>query len=154
MLQVQASTIQFFDEPWRCKTARCHVDCPNMTNAPITRSRSAACFVTYRCLLRIRDSSVGAIRHRSIRMRNDRHNRHSGGECKGQGEDYGYLFHDRVPFAAAQPCQKRLGASLTDITLWRFSTQGKRNGQGDGGNFPGPLVAVPRVQASMARGKS
>ena len=31
---------------------------------------------------------------------NDRHNRHASGECDGQGEDYGYLLHDRVPLFA------------------------------------------------------
>jgi len=32
-------------------------------------------------------------------MRDNRDDRHSGGKCEGQGEDYGYLFHDRVPLA-------------------------------------------------------
>lgn len=49
--------------------------------------RSAVCAVAYRRLLGIRDSNRGAIRHRLIRMRNDRHNRHASGECEGQGED-------------------------------------------------------------------
>jgi hypothetical protein len=29
---------------------------------------------------------------------NDRHSRHASRECDGQGEDYGYLLHDRLPF--------------------------------------------------------
>ena len=57
----------------------------------------AACAVALRRLLRLHDNGLGAIRHRSIRMRNDRHGRHSGGECEGQGENYSYLLHDRVP---------------------------------------------------------
>jgi len=55
---------------------------------PPPRPALAACFVTYRSLFWIRDSSVGPIRHRLIGMRNNRHHRHSGGECKGQCENY------------------------------------------------------------------
>jgi hypothetical protein len=42
-------------------------------------------------------TTVTASRHRLIGVCSDRHDRHSGGECKGQGEDYGQLFHDRAP---------------------------------------------------------
>jgi hypothetical protein len=59
--------------------------------------RSAACAVAVGRLLRVNDSCRGAIRHRLIGMRNYGHNRHSGGKSERKGEDYHYLFHDRVP---------------------------------------------------------
>ena len=39
-------------------------------------------------------TTVKASRHRLIGVCYDRH---SGGECEGQGEDYGQLFHDLLP---------------------------------------------------------
>ena len=48
---------------------------------------SAVRTVTFGSLFRIHDSCPGAVRHGSIRMCNDRHNRHSSGECEGQREN-------------------------------------------------------------------
>jgi len=60
-----------------------------------TLGERSAAVVTF-----IDDSDRGAVRYRSIRMRNNRDNRHSGGEREGQGKDYLYLFYDRVPLSA------------------------------------------------------
>jgi hypothetical protein len=42
--------------------------------------------------IKVGATTVKASRHRLIGVYNDRHDRHSGGECEGQGEDYGQLF--------------------------------------------------------------
>jgi hypothetical protein len=68
-------------------------------------------------------TTVTASRHRLIGVCNDRNHRHSSGECEGQGEDYGQLFHDRAPRFIRGTCQNLLGASVTAITFWSFSGQ-------------------------------
>jgi hypothetical protein len=68
-------------------------------------------------------TTVKTGRHRLIGVCNDRHDRHSGGECEGQGEDYGQLFHDRAPLFIGGTCQNLLGASVTAITFWSFSAR-------------------------------
>jgi hypothetical protein len=51
----------------------------------------------------------------------NRHDRHAGGECEGQGENQENLFHDRTPLqATVSHCQNRLGATVTPNTLWVF----------------------------------
>ena len=62
-----------------------------------TLGERSAAVVTFISLLRIDDSDRGAIRYRLIGMRNIRDNRY--GEREGQGKDYRYLFHDRVPLS-------------------------------------------------------
>jgi hypothetical protein len=44
-------------------------------------------------------------------MRNDRHDRHASGECEGQRENQGYLFHGRDP----SPVMVRLPGSAKAI---------------------------------------
>jgi hypothetical protein len=68
-------------------------------------------------------TTVKTSRHRLIGMCNDRHDRHSGGGCEDQGEDYGQLFHDRAPLFIWGFCQNLLGASVTAITFWSFSAR-------------------------------
>ena len=65
-------------------------------------ANSAVRAVTHGRLLWIRDNCPGAARHRSIRMRNDRHDCYSSGECEDQREDSSYLFHDRLPLHRTQ----------------------------------------------------
>jgi hypothetical protein len=47
---------------------------------------SAIRAVALRRLLRIHDNCPGAVSHRSIRMRNNRHHSHLRDECEGQGD--------------------------------------------------------------------
>ena len=83
-------------------------------------------------------TTVKASRRRLIGVCNDRHDRHSGGECEGQGEDYGQLFHDRAPLFTWGFCQNLLGASVTAITFWSFSARlaPRRKRVSDGGRDP------------------
>jgi hypothetical protein len=74
---------------------------------------SAVRAVTLGRLLGIHDNCPGAIRHCLIGMCNNGDDRHSRGECKGQRENYRYLFHDRTPSPPDPVCQNRLGASVT-----------------------------------------
>jgi hypothetical protein len=72
------------------------------------------CYQSVECLAScLGATTVKASRHRLIGVCNDRHDRHSGGECEGQGEDYGQLFHDRSPLFIWGSCQNLLGASVT-----------------------------------------
>jgi len=58
-------------------------------------------------------------------MCDDRHNRHPGGECEGQGEDCGYLFHDRITSLQAKTFVERARAIRDRHQFLSFSSFNK-----------------------------
>jgi hypothetical protein len=75
-----------------------------------THQTSAGNLQTGRPTLLLAIAAVGAIRHRLIGMRNDRHDCHASGECERQGENQGYLFHGRIPSTVREGCQGSVNA--------------------------------------------
>jgi hypothetical protein len=75
-----------------------------------------------RRLLWIHHDCTSAIRHRLVRVRYERHDRHASGKGESKRENSCYLFHGRVPFSPASVIlSEPVRNSVTAVTFWRFS---------------------------------